>query len=68
MPRITLAQIENEIRAERPDATRSEIKKAAKLRQRRPGHTPHEDALLRVKAITYTDETGDLATGIRSPR
>ncbi len=68
MPEITLAQIENEVRAERPDALRSQIRKEAKRRHRTEGHTPHEIALLKVKAITYTDETGDTAVGIRSPR
>lgn len=65
----TLASIENTIREAAPEAARSAIKKAAKLHMRRfesfTRVPTHEEALLLVKAITYQDETGDLATGIR---
>lgn len=65
MPKVTLAQIENEIRASNPTATRSDIKKAAKLHLRRHRahlYIPeHEEALLLVKAISYSDITGERA-------
>lgn len=69
MPKITLASVEARIRESAPDALRTEVRKAAKLHKRRfltfTRLPSHEEALLLVKAITYQDETGDLATGIR---
>lgn len=65
----TIAQIENVIRDHVPSSRRSDIKKAAKLHVRRfeafTRVPSHEEALLLVKAITYADETGDIACGLR---
>lgn len=65
----TIASVENRILEAAPTTARSDIKKAAKLHLRRfeafTRVPTHEEALLLVKAITYQDETGDLATGIR---
>lgn len=69
MPGITRTAVENRIKEAEPTIRPSELRRAAKLHLRRfNSYTTlpsHEEALLLVKAITYQDETGDLATGIR---
>lgn len=65
MPKITIAQIENRIRESAPLTSRGDIRRAAKLHVRRfNAHTyipSHEEALALVKAVNYTDTTGEQA-------
>lgn len=67
MPKISRTELENIIKQAKPDIRPSDLRRARKLHMRREGlELPTtEEALLLVKAITYQDETGDLATGIR---
>ena len=69
MPKITRTAVENRIKEATPDIRPSELRRAAKLHLRRfeafTRLPTHEEALLLVKAITYQDETGDIAVGFR---
>lgn len=72
MPKISRTAIENRIKEASPGIRPSDLRRAAKLHIRRfesfTRLPSHEEALLLVKAITYEDSTGDLATGIRRAR
>lgn len=69
MPEISRTAIENRIKEANPGIAPSDLRRAYKLHKRRhEAHLnlpTHEDALLLVKAITYEDETGDIAVGFR---
>lgn len=65
MPKRNRTTIENTIKAAVPDICPSDLRRATKLLMRRDEMPSHEEALMLVKAITYTDETGDIACGLR---
>lgn len=67
MPRNTRTAVENSIKAHCPDIRPSDLRKATRLHMRRNmDELPsREEALLLVKAITYSDITGDTAVGFR---
>lgn len=67
MPRNTRTSVENSIKAHCPDIRPSDLRRARKLHMRRNmDELPtHDEALMLIKAITYQDETGDLAVGFR---
>ena len=69
MPKISRTAVENRIKEACPAIGATDLRRARKLHMRRfEAYTrvpTHEEALLLVKAISYEDQTGDLATGFR---
>lgn len=72
MPKISRTSVENTIKAHCPHISAGDLRRARKryMRNKSDGVDSadlptREEALLLVKAIQYTDPTGDTAVGIR---